>query len=196
MKKFLEENKLLTRKLIHISFGIFILLFYTFFSREIILGFNLLLFSFSLMFSQYLKKNDVFFFSYLTKNFSKENEDPLMGFIYFVVGVSLSIYFFERNIALASISILTFGDSFSSLVGVKGKLKLKISKKNIEGIIAGIIAATLISQIFIGIIPAFIGSFFGMIAEYVDFKTKFEMDDNILICLVSGIAINIFKALF
>ncbi|MFW6046274.1 MAG: diacylglycerol/polyprenol kinase family protein [Candidatus Woesearchaeota archaeon] len=195
MKKFLERDKLLTRKLIHIMYGIFTILFYYFFQREIVLGFNLFIFLFSLILSRYLKKNKVFFFSYLTETFSKENEEPLMGFIYFVVGASLSIYFFEKSIALASITILTFGDSFSSLIGTNGKFKFKISKKNIEGMIAGTIIATFFSQIFIGIIPAFIGSFFGMLAEYIDFKTKFEMDDNILIPLVSGIAINIFRAI-
>ncbi len=196
MKKRLEKNNLLTRKILHISFGIFMILFYWFFSKEFVLGFNLLLFSFSLMFSQYLKKHEFPFFSWLVDNFSKEDEEPLMGFIYFLVGASLSIYFFEKQIALASISILSFGDSFSSIFGREGNLKLDMSDKNLEGIIIGMIVATLVSQFFVGLNTAFFGSFFGMFAEYIDLKTKFEMDDNIMICLVSGIAMNIHYILF
>ncbi len=75
---------------------------------------------------------------------------PGRGALFYILGCAISVLLFEKNIALASIMILAFGDSVSRLVGPYGYLKHPFhSEKFLEGLIAGAIAAFLAALMFV-----------------------------------------------
>lgn len=122
----------------------------------------------------------------------KENRTfPMQGLIFFTFGSALSLAFYGRDIALASIMILALGDSFSRLVGPYGKRKLCYNRdKNLEGILAGAFAAILGSQFFVPWTDATLGAVSAMAAEGVKLDTKrMVIDDNLYIPPLAGLII-------
>ncbi len=130
------------------------------------------------------------FLDHMEREEQKKNF-PGKGTIFFFVGVLLSLQLFERNIAYASIMVLTFGDSISHMFGAQfGRLKNIFngkSKKLLEGTLAGTLAGFLGALIFVPIPEAFLGSAAAMIAEVIkiDFNDT-TLDDNLIVPLVAG----------
>ena len=116
---------------------------------------------------------------------------PGRGAIFFLVGVLLVVQLFDKNIALASIMVLTLGDSVSHMIGKQfGQIKNILNadgKKLLEGTLAGTLAGFLGALIFVPLPEAFFGSFAAMIAEVIqiDFN-KNSLDDNVVVPLVAG----------
>jgi len=98
---------------------------------------------------------------------------------------------FEKDIALASIMILAFGDSISHLYGEKfGRIRNAISgdpRKLLEGTFAGTVAGALAAALFVPFPEAFLGSLAAMLLEVVkiDFN-DLTLDDNLIVPLVAG----------
>src|SRR3989344_2672940 len=79
------------------------------------------------------KKKRIPFVSYFLEHFGRKKEKnlPGKGVIYFFTGVLLSLLLFEKDIALASIMVLSLGDSLSHIIGGKcGKIKNIFRKKS------------------------------------------------------------------
>lgn len=116
---------------------------------------------------------------------------PGKGTIFFFIGVLLSLQLFERNIAYASIMVLTFGDSISHMFGAQfGKLKNIFngkSQKLLEGTLMGALAGFFGAVFFVPIPEAFLGSAAAMITEVIkiDFNEN-TLDDNLVVPLVAG----------
>ena len=134
------------------------------------------------------------FFSFFLKHLEREKQKkvfPGKGLIFFFIGVLLVIKLFDKDIALASIMILTLGDSISHIIGGKfGTLRNLFnweSKKLFEGTLAGAIAGFLGALLFVPVSLAFVGSFVAMIAEVmkIDFNDT-ELDDNLVVPLIAG----------
>ncbi|MDD5086394.1 MAG: hypothetical protein PHV16_01450 [Candidatus Nanoarchaeia archaeon] len=124
---------------------------------------------------------------------------PGRGTIAFFIGCLLVMQLFEKNIALASIIILTFGDSFSHLVGWHiGRRKNPLNcLKSIEGNIAGAIAGFIAASFFVNPVYAFIASFGAMTAETIEIKMQERIvDDNITVPLVAGTILYLLKIYF
>ena len=121
---------------------------------------------------------------------------PGKGAIYYLVGSIISVFLFSREIASASILILTFGDPTAFLIGkYYGKKKIIINKdKLIEGTLAGVFLGTAVASIFVSFPIAFFGSAFGMMAESVELK-YLKLDDNFFIPFVSGVVMTIIQSL-
>jgi len=123
-----------------------------------------------------------------------KNKFPGKGVIFFFIGVLLVLQLFEQDIALASIMILTLGDSVSHIIGSKyGKLKNLFNKKGkklYEGTIAGILAGFLGAILFVPVSEAFLASFTAMVAEVIkiDFNDQ-TLDDNLVVPLIAGTTI-------
>jgi dolichol kinase len=117
---------------------------------------------------------------------------PGKGAIYYAAGVVIAVFFFDRQIASASILILAFGDTFAHFIGrYYGKTKLAINpKKLLEGTIAGIVAGTIAASFFVPFHIAFFGAFIGMIAEAVEIGFL-NLDDNFFIPFAAGLAMKI-----
>ncbi len=127
-------------------------------------------------------------------NFERDKEKsrfPGKGMIFFFIGVLLVMQLFEKDIAMAAIMVLAFGDSVSHIFGVKfGQIRNIFngkSRKLLEGTLAGTLAGFLGAMIFVPIPEAFFGSAVAMIAEVVkiDFNDN-TLDDNLTVPLVAG----------
>jgi dolichol kinase len=124
---------------------------------------------------------------------------PGRGIIFAVVGSLLALQLFERNIALASIMILTFADPISHLIGkFFGRTKSFLDKrKNIEGHIAGAIISALLAMFFVHPILAIAGSLVAMLFESLIIEVqKIELDDNLIIPLAAGTAMFLIMRFF
>lgn len=124
---------------------------------------------------------------------------PGKGPIFFFTGVLLVLKLFERDIALASIMVLTLGDSLSHMVGARfGRTKNIFngrSRKLFEGTIFGALAGSLGALLFVPFPEALLGSFGAMIAEVIkiDFNDR-TLDDNLVVPLVAGTIIFLLRS--
>jgi dolichol kinase len=178
------------RKLIHIISGVLILLGFQYLEWAIFIRILFVLLLLAILFTLIHLKFKIKFL----ESFTKENEKafPLKGSIFFVVGSILVMYIFSKDIALASITILTFGDSVSSLASFFGK-KYNLNPfrryKSLFGTFVGMIVAFLFALLFIDPISAIVGSFFGLLSECIAFKLgESDADDNIVVPLVAATA--------
>jgi len=121
---------------------------------------------------------------------------PGKGTISFLIGCLLVLQLFGRDIALASIMILTFGDSVSHLFGWHfGRKKHPLNcLKSIEGNIAGAFTGFLGAMLFVSPLPAFLASFGAMTAEAIELRMNNKIiDDNIIVPLVAGTIIHLMR---
>jgi len=126
------------------------------------------------------------------ENFDRKNAVLRgQGVLTCFLGILIVLLFFEKNVALASILILTLGDSFCHL-GKWGKLKNPFNNvKFIEGLLVGVAVATAGALIFVSFWQALLGSLIAMIVESFDLKIwKWEIDDNLLIPLIAGLVMS------
>jgi dolichol kinase len=178
------------RKIFHIVFGILILMGFNYLEWDIFIRVLFVLFLLVILLTLI---NIKYKFS-IIKFFTKDNEEkfPLKGILFFIVGSALVIYIFNKDIALASIAILAFGDSVSSMASVFGK-KYNLNPfrryKSLFGTFAGMIVAFLFALIFIDPLSAAVGSFFGMMSECIAIKLgESDADDNLIVPLVAATA--------
>jgi len=109
---------------------------------------------------------------------------PGLGPLQFTLGSLLALLLFGPWISFLSVLVLTFGDSFSTLVGIFfGKNPLPWSKKKtFEGTLACFIASFLVSFLFL---PLSLSLAVALAASLIEsLSTRF--DDNILIPLAVG----------
>jgi len=134
------------------------------------------------------KNKDIFLFSTILRRCKRKNDER--GFIYFFVGIIVTLYLFKFNIAIsnAAIIILLFGDSASTLFGKRfGKTHLPFNKeKTIIGTSAFFVVALIGALTQVPLLPAFFGALSGAITEAYS-----PVDDNVPIPLISGIAMSL-----
>ena len=182
------------RKIIHVLIGIIIILFVVFGILNTRLLFYFLLLSIILSLLSIKVKIPAIY--KLVLIYKKEKEmPPGRGFIFFIFGSLLALKLFQRDIALASMAILTFSDSASYLFGAfLGKFKILKNNKNIEGTIFGILIGTLAALFFVNFIEAFLACSIAMLAEYLEFRiANNTIDDNLIIPLVAGTTIYLLR---
>ncbi len=192
-----DINLEVRRKIFHIFLGVvLVILIYYGIVNALILFLLLIIGGLISLISKF---TDIPVISWLLKTFERPEQlkrFPGKGMISFFIGVLLVVKLFPMDIALASILILSFGDSVShiygTLVGKKGLPWNK--KKTIEGTIYGTITATLASSIIINPLYALIASISAMGFESIEIKTGEELtDDNILIPLIAGTVLLILR---
>lgn len=135
-------------------------------------------------------------FSFFLDCFEREEQKhqfPGRGTIFYFVGVLLAMQLFPKDIALASIMVLAFGDSVSHLFGERfGKMKNIFngySPKLLEGTLAGTVTGFFGAVFFVPVPEAFFGSLLAMIAEVVEIDLNGRpLDDNLIVPLVAGTA--------
>lgn len=186
------------RKLLHIALGLLLVLFI----QENILKVNALGILVFLAFALSLleRKRRIPLFSSLLDTFERQavrKYFPAKGLLFFLAGSFLSVLFFPKDIALASIMALALGDSISHLFGIHfGKVVHPLAdKKFLEGAIAGFVAAFFGALLFVSPIEALAASFAAMLIEALEVKVrKIQVDDNLLIPLAAGGAIVLLRA--
>ncbi|MEM4267503.1 MAG: SEC59/DGK1/VTE5 family protein [Candidatus Woesearchaeota archaeon] len=137
------------------------------------------------------------FFAFMLEKFDRKTSlIPGQGAITFLIGSVAALYLFEKNIAYASILILSLGDSVAPIVGINyGRRRMWFNKKRyLEGMIAGFVASALAASIFVPFIDAFIASFLAMLIETIE-VTLFNrhLDDNLYLPVVAGVVLSFLK---
>jgi len=114
-----------------------------------------------------------------------------IGALFYMIGITLAVWLFSKDVATAAMLVLAWGDSASRFIGPKGKVKYLNPHKTWEGIIAGIIAATIAAQFFVPLWHALVASSAAMLIEGLDVKIgKLKIDDNLFIPLIAGYVLN------
>lgn len=185
------------RQIMHLLVGVlFVLLIYFNIFNVYIIFLILIL---GIILSIISKKIKIPFIYWMLKNFDRPSHIksfPGKGPLFMICGILLSLVIFQKNVALASIMILSVGDSLSHIVGrYFGKTKHPLSNiKLLEGSIVGTIAAFLGAMIFVSALEAFFASVIAMGFEAFEIKAKKHLlDDNLVIPLLSGAVISIIR---
>lgn len=184
----MEKNSLeVRRQVFHLCLGVSVL---------VLLYLNLLtiktfflVFLFGLFLSLLSLRYDIPFISWFLGRFERDAVFPGKGVLFFFLGCIISLLLFPKGIALASISVLTFGDSISPLVGFYfGRYRSKLNgSRFVEGFVAGFIVSSVVASFFVPVLPALLGSFVALFFEFLEVKFRgFSVDDNLFIPLVSG----------
>lgn len=98
---------------------------------------------------------------------------------------------FDKDVALASVAALTFGDSLSHLVGVRyGKVPNPLNReKDVEGFVAGFLATFAASLFLLEPLTAGFASFTGMVVESLDAKIgRWSVSDNLTVPLTVAVS--------
>ncbi len=116
---------------------------------------------------------------------------PGKGAIFFFYGTAITAMVFSRESALAGIAILTFGDSFSHIVGrFFGTTPFLAKHKLIEGSIAGMILGGIAASAFVPVLRAFPAAIIAMTIESIDIKiNKYSVDDNLIVPIVGALVV-------
>jgi dolichol kinase len=134
---------------------------------------------------------------YLGKLLWEKEKDTITAATHYAVAAFLSVYFFDKWIAIAVLLFLAFGDTAAHVIGVKwGRKRIgsKQSEKTIEGSFACMVICLSISSLLPqpGLFVLFVGS---VVASLVEFF-PFGIDDNFTLPLISGAAMEIIVKLF
>jgi dolichol kinase len=192
LKRKIKMHKVVLRKIIHLCFGLFILLLYylDFYVLEILSALLIIGIIFSLTCKQY--KLPLIYD--LLKLLGKNKEFYGLGMLIFCFSGLFLYAIFPRLIAFSAIFVLAVADSIGAVIGVLfGKIQLAHNpEKHIEGrLIAFFICVMVLSFIF-GWFIATITSFIAILVESTNIKLKkINIDDNLLMPLVTAITLYI-----
>ncbi|MFC1691371.1 diacylglycerol/polyprenol kinase family protein [Nanoarchaeota archaeon] len=185
------------RQIFHLIFGavLIILIYFDILSLEALA----VIFALGYIISILSRTNEIPVISWFLRHFEREEtmrEFPGKGALFFVAGCLIVLILFEKNIALASIAILTVGDSISHIIGYQfGKRKHPWNQdKLIEGSIAGAVCGTFAAFLFVPFIYALAASLFAMFVEAIEVQIlKRVIDDNITVPFVAGCVLYIMQ---
>lgn len=180
-------KKEILRQSIHAS-GIFIIFLEKFFEPFVLILLCILIIILGEIMLRIDKFRHIFFFSSILRICRRGGNER--GFIYFFFGVIIALALFHFNILIANaaIIILALGDSASTIFGKKfGRNPLPLNQmKTFEGSFVFLMVGLAGALTQLPLFPSFIGAVFGTIAEAYS-----PIDDNILIPVVSGVAMSV-----
>ena len=188
----LDYTNEVKRKKIHLL-SIFIPIFYILFPTNIIpfivtLTFIVLVVDISRLY--FNTKLNIFYFTYLSNTTRQYESNNLLSATYLILVSFFIILFFNKDIAIISISIVSIADAMAAIFGIKyGKIKL-LNNKTLEGSLIFLLFSLIITflsiyilLVQIDIIILFICAIMATIIEHIS-TTKF---DNITVPLFSAI---------
>lgn len=172
------------RRLIHISFGVLVVLALSLLGTdrfELVEGALLASFLIGLwIIDQKLKRRKLPIVDHMLVMFERPHALPAYGAFWYGMGILLLLSFIGNiNYVLAGIAILALGDGASTLVGMNGNRRIFYNrKKTLEGSAAFFIVSSLASYPFLGSTGIAL-SLLCSIAESIDWG----IDDNFIIPL-------------
>ncbi|MEM3422292.1 MAG: phosphatase PAP2 family protein [Candidatus Bilamarchaeaceae archaeon] len=180
-----KENKIKNkgtedkRQIFHMIVAIVAIAILFFYGKGVLMGatFVILLIGLILVNQAYLGKTNPLV-DWFIKNFEREGTRfPGWGSACYATGVLFMISMIQNPLYIAAgLIIIGFGDAFSTLVGIRGKIKLPYNKnKTLEGFISFFLSS-IIAFFFIGPL-AFLAGLAGAIVE----SLPLPFDDNITI---------------
>jgi dolichol kinase len=125
----------------------------------------------------------------------RSEKEGFSGLPFYALGVSLSLFFYSRDIAIVSCMFLVFSDPLSSFFGVLyGKDKI-LPNKSLQGAVAGFFTCYLIT-LFYAMNTATLGTHLlvfsivaGVIGAASELVSAFNIDDNLTIPVLSGLGL-------
>ncbi|MBN1897070.1 MAG: hypothetical protein JW789_05130 [Candidatus Aenigmarchaeota archaeon] len=192
MGRKLVETK---RRIFHLILGLFMVFLL---DQHIIGVYHLVavtLIGFALSFLH--RKRKIGIIEWILRHFGRKTEEdfPGKGAFFLLVGIILAVSLFPEDIALASIVILSIGDSISPLIGTRfGKIKHPLSRdKVLDASAAGFFLAFMVATLFVSPLEAFIASFLSMMIESVDYVKGRRIEDNVTIPFIAGLSILVLR---
>lgn len=127
----------------------------------------------------------------------RSEKEGLSGLPFYALGVSLSLFFYSRDIAIVSSMFLVFSDPLSSFFGVLyGKDKI-LPNKSLQGAVAGFFTCYLIT-LFYAMNTTTLGTHLlvfsivaGVIGAASELVSAFNIDDNLTIPVLSGLGLTL-----
>ena len=131
------------------------------------------------------------FYNFLFKEVTRDFEsNRLTGASYVMIGALIVLSIFESRICIPALLIMSFSDSAAAIIGKKYG-KTKIFDKTLEGSLAFLLTSFVIVIFFIPDID-FTFSIIAIIAStIVELVPKSNLDDNLLIPIVSAFIISL-----
>lgn len=127
----------------------------------------------------------------------RSEKEGVSGLPFYALGVSLSLFFFKRDIAIVSCMFLVFSDPLSSFFGILyGKDKI-LPNKSLQGAVAGFFTCYLIT-LFYAMNTTTLGTHLlvfsivaGIIGAASELVSAFNIDDNLTIPVLSGLGLTL-----
>lgn len=135
----------------------------------------------------YTRLSQKWFFPFqaiVNKQLHWEEKKAIGSYVYLTAGLAVSSVLLSTMFFLAVTSVVSFGDSAASIIGMKfGKRPYKHNNKTIEGTIAGVITSCLLVFFLIGPYYAVVaGILFGVID--IISPNPIKLNDNLILSLV------------
>jgi dolichol kinase len=121
----------------------------------------------------------------------KEEDGDFTGATYILLSTCLTVALFEKTFAIAALAFIVVGDTFAALIGRKfGRHKFGGGRKSVEGSLGCLLGTVLVAVLTPGLsdYAGLVGAAVAAITEGV----SFDIDDNISVPIVSGLAMTLF----
>jgi dolichol kinase len=126
----------------------------------------------------------------------------LTGHSYFVIGLVILVYFFDKPIVLLSVLFLAIGDPVASYVGTRwGKTRLS-SGKSLEGALGNFVASFVGAMLFLSLygnqtgysvpVAGLVGGLVSAISEII----PLPVDDNVAVPVLTAAALTLVRSVF
>lgn len=138
----------------------------------------------------YSKTVNTYLFSKIGLILKKKEKHAISASSWFLLASLITVLFFQKDIAILSISIFIFADCYAEVYGTRfGTIKL-IGKRSLQGSIAYLIAASLISLLlvnFLALTPRFfmLAPLVSTLAEQV----SIGLDDNLVVPVLTALVL-------
>jgi glycerol-3-phosphate acyltransferase PlsY len=138
------------------------------------------------------KKLNKILFSKIGLVLKKKEKQRFSAYTFFALSALLTIIFFQKEIAILSITLAIFGDAIAELIGRKfGKIKL-VNNRTLEGSTAYLLSAALISLALFNILSLkqiifILAPLISMLVELLTIK----IDDNLTTPFVTALILSL-----
>ena len=127
------------------------------------------------------------------KGMFKEKPGRLSGTTYFLVASLIVVAFFDKSVAIASLSFLTIGDAASAIIGSKyGKIKI-LGGRTFEGSLAFFVVCYVFGLILMNSSEVHLSHamvVWGALSAAVAEVLPVPVDDNLTVALVTALVMN------
>jgi dolichol kinase len=128
----------------------------------------------------------------IEKNIKGEEINRLSGSFFYILSGLITIIFFEKNIAISSLFVLSIADPLSSLLGSRFG-RVRFLEKSLEGTMTFFAASFLMLRIFSFPVP--IAAACAFIASLTELFSSRFVDDNLSVPLVTALVLDLLTGL-
>ena len=121
----------------------------------------------------------------------KEQNGDFTGATYILLSTCLTVAMYEKHVAIAALAFIIVGDTFAALIGRKfGRHFFGGGLKSVEGSL-GCLLGTMFVATLTPDLPIYTGTLGAVVAAVTE-GLSFDVDDNISVPIVSGLAMTLF----